>query len=169
MRTAAELMTTTGYRTASIRQAPADAPDTVVVLDEVGDPRWVVGPSGRGPAVEIGADAPVSGLSALPGVLELVNDGLPALLVVDGGRLIGLLDAARIRAELLRALEADGDAIGTVLDGDWELCGAFAAPVGLIRVRCQVCGTIAEVEEYPISGTPCPGDQGHLLGDTLTG
>ncbi|MFD5428333.1 hypothetical protein [Streptomyces sp. NPDC127084] len=168
MKTAAELMTT-GYRTTTTRQAPASAPDPVVVLDQAGDHRWVVGPAGRGPAVEIDPDTPVSGLAALPGVLELFNDGLPALLVVDERRLIGLLEAAQVRSELLRALEADGDAIGTVLDGDWELYGAPAAPVGLVRVRCQICGTVTEVEEFPITEVPCPGGRGHLLGDTRMG
>jgi hypothetical protein len=164
MRTAAELMATV-YRTATVEEAPRSAPDTVVVVDDAGRHRWVVGPAGRGPAVEISPDAPVSGLSAMSGVLELINDGLPAVLVVDEERLIGLLQASVIKTELLRALEEDGDAIGTVMDGDWELYGAPVAPVGLVRVRCQVCGTVAEVDEFPISEVPCPGDQGHLLID----
>ncbi|WP_182873761.1 hypothetical protein [Microbispora sp. H10670] len=166
MRTAAELMAT-GYTT-TVEEAPDRADATLVVLDDTGRPRWVVGPAGRGLAVEIGPDAPVSGLSALPGVLELINNGLPAVLVVEDGRLIGLLDAALIRAELRRALEEDGDAIGTVLDGDWELYGTPEARIGLVRVRCQVCGTVAEVDEYPIAEIPCPGGQGHRLVDSGT-
>ncbi|MER5372072.1 hypothetical protein [Streptomyces sp. NPDC002553] len=168
MRTAAELMAT-DCRTTTVEQAPGRADETVVVLDDAGRPRWVVGPAGYGIAVEISPDTPVSGLSALPGVLELINDGLPAVLIVEEERLIGLLDASLIKAELLRALEADGDAIGTVLDGDWQLYGAPVAPVGLVRVRCQVCGTVAEVDEFPISEVPCPGDPGHLLVDSRTG
>ncbi|WP_406002275.1 hypothetical protein [Streptomyces sp. NBC_00829] len=168
MRTAAELMAT-DYRTTTVEQAPGSADDTVVVLDDAGRPRWVVGPAGCGLAVEIGPDAPVSGLSALPAVLDLLNGGLPAVLVVEEERLIGLLDASLVKEELLRALEEDGDAIGTVLDGDWELYGAPVAPVGLVRVRCQVCGTVAEVDEFPIAEVPCPGDQSHLLVDSRMG
>ena len=168
MRTAAELMATV-YRTATMEDAPGSASEAVIVVDGAGRHRWVVGPAGRGPAVEIGPDAPVSALSAMPGVLELINDGLPAVLVVDEGRLIGLLDAPLIKAELLRALEEDGDAIGTVMDGDWELYGAPVAPVGPVRVRCQVCGTVAEVDELPISEMLCPGEPRHLLIDSRAG
>lgn len=159
----------TVYRTATVEEAPGSAPDTVVVVDDAGRHRWVVGPAGCGPAVEISPDALVSGLSAMPGVLQLITDGLPAVLVVDEERLIGLLDASLIKTELLRALGEDGDAIGTVMDGDWELYGAPVAPVGLVRVRCLVCGTVAEVDELPISEVPCPGDRSHRLTDSRTG
>ncbi|MFD5757735.1 hypothetical protein ACFWIZ_21640, partial [Streptomyces sp. NPDC127044] len=81
MRTAAELMATV-YRTATMEDAPDSASETVIVVDGAGRHRWVVGPAGRGPAVEIGPDAPVSALSAMPGVLELINNGVPAVLVV---------------------------------------------------------------------------------------
>ncbi|MFI7635348.1 hypothetical protein [Nonomuraea sp. NPDC049400] len=163
VKSAADVMLT-AYRTALGEAAPERSDDLLVVVDGDGGPRWVVGPSGPGPVVAVGPDEPVTGLAASPGVLRLLNGGLPAVLVVEDGRLIGVLEPDGIRAELYEALEEDGDAIGTVLDGsDWELHGLPNPPTGLIQVTCAACGHAGVIEEYPPPDGLCPNGGDHLL------
>lgn len=163
VRTAGELMATE-YRTVSEEDAPARSDDLLVVVADGARPRWVVGPGGPWPAVQLGPDAPVADLSAAPGVLRLLNEGLLCVLVVEHDRLIGVLESSTIRGELAQALEEDGDAIGSVLDApDWELPGTPAPPAALIRVRCAVCGAVGELAEFPPPDGLCPNGRDHRL------
>ncbi|WP_329425653.1 hypothetical protein OG339_35715 [Streptosporangium sp. NBC_01495] len=161
-RAAAELMETR-YGTVPATRAPGRSDTPVVVVDDDGRPRWVVGPAGPGPAVVIPPEELVSALSAMPGVLRLLNEGLPAVLVAEGDRVIGVLSSEVIRVELRNAIE-DGDAIGTVLDGsDYALYGDPSPAADLIRIRCAACGVVSAIEEFPPADGLCPNGRGHLL------
>ncbi|MFB4283664.1 MULTISPECIES: hypothetical protein [unclassified Nonomuraea] len=162
IRSAGELMAV-DYGSAPAGDAPGRSDLPLVAVDDEGRPRWVVGPAGPAPAVVMSPDDDVTALAAMPGVLRLLNDGLPAVLVVDGDRLVGVLRPAAIRAELARMLDADGDAVGTVLDADWELYGPPNQPVHAIRIKCARCGTVSALPEYPTPDGLCPAGQDHAL------
>ncbi|ROO87657.1 hypothetical protein EDD29_5281 [Actinocorallia herbida] len=106
-----------------------------VVVGADGAPVGLATPEGSGPAGVVEASLPVRDLLTMTGLLELLRDGAPALVVVSEGRPVGIVPAGTVRAEIRRDA---GRRDPRWLAGDYRAYGD-PAPTGDIRIRCS-CG-----------------------------
>ncbi|EEP70588.1 hypothetical protein MCAG_00915 [Micromonospora sp. ATCC 39149] len=153
--------------------APPDRADELTLgVDERGTPRWVVGPGGRGPALLVAASTPVDELLTSNALVRLLDEHLPALVVVDdSGRPVGVVPAEALGEQLLRQLDGDKwAAYGTdVLAppdpgvmGDPLLAGRLRPPTAPIRIFCAYCGALNHLDEFPEPDRDCAAG-GHRL------
>ena len=139
----------------SVEQAPQQAERLTVVVDAEGLPRWLVGPDGPAPVLVVAPDRLLGEVLSSEGVLSLLAAGVPALVVVDAGRVTGTIAMEDLRVVLAAMNDAGAALSGTLDDGvDFTLAGA-PRPPDRIRVWCGVCGALNELEEPPQSGQTC--------------
>ncbi|MFJ8112080.1 hypothetical protein [Streptomyces sp. NPDC096132] len=136
---------------------PGPAPDAGdIVLERDGTGRIVAVRSGTAtfPVVactpEIGLDAVLADLD----VLDLLEAGLPAVVVVEAGRPTGHVPAQVLLQHLLDYLPDTGTMGPETLDGDLQ-------PPRALELTCTVCHTLNTVLVYVRGRTPCT--QGHPL------
>jgi hypothetical protein len=125
-----------------------------VLTDADGRPRRLLTPGGReASAVVVNADDPMERVLA-PGIVAILNAGLPGLVVTRGAQVTGVLSAAAVSDYLVEHSPVRSADLGDEgLHGD--------APVKLMTLTCTTCGTVNSVVVFAEGETQC--SRGHLL------
>jgi hypothetical protein len=125
-----------------------------VLTGAEGHPRLLLTPDGRkAAAVIVDADDPMERVLA-PGIIAVLNAGVPGLVVTRGTQVIGVLPAAAISDYLVEYSPVRSADLGDEgLHGD--------APVELLTLTCTTCGTVNRVVFFVDGQTQC--SQGHAL------
>ncbi|MEO3867563.1 hypothetical protein ABGB18_01895 [Nonomuraea sp. B12E4] len=144
------------YGVRSVAEAPETSATMTVVVDERGSPRWVVGPEGAGPAVAVAPGVPVLAILSDVELLETLGTGLPGLVVLDEGRLTGVIRRQALETALSEGLERElsnpTPSDDATLHGPREDLVASAGPL----IRCRVCGLTHAYRGYlPTDRTVC--------------
>ncbi|GBQ02588.1 hypothetical protein SSP531S_40470 [Streptomyces spongiicola] len=110
--------------------------------------------AGETPVVACAPDVGLDAVLADVNVLDLLEAGMPGLVVVDAGRPVGYVPARVLREHLLEYLPDTGTMGPEALDGDLQ-------PPPALTLTCSVCRTSNTVLVYVRGRTLCT--QGHTL------
>ncbi|WP_041832632.1 hypothetical protein [Actinoplanes sp. N902-109] len=153
----------TGTPVVGIELAPRQADTLTVVTDDAGHPRWLAGPAGPAPVLTVASDRLLGDLLSSGSVLPMLAAGLPALVVVDDGRVAGTIPLEKLRVVLAAMTDADEAFTGALDSGtDFTPAGRPRPPRDRLRIWCATCGGLNELEEFPEADQPCISG-GHAL------
>jgi hypothetical protein len=125
-----------------------------VLTDSAGHPRLLLTRDGNiAPAVVVNEGDPMDRVLASD-IVDILNSGVPGLVVTDGARVTGVLSAAAVIDYLVQHSPVRSGYLG-----DGELHGD--APVTPLTLTCSTCGTVNTVLFYAAGETQC--SQGHPL------
>ncbi|WP_320775839.1 hypothetical protein [Streptomyces sp. CRN 30] len=147
-------VTVAGLPAAGARAAGGRAADAAVERDGTGRIVAVRSGSGTFPVVACAADAGLDAVLADLDVLDLLEDGLPALMVIEAGSPSGHVPGDVLERHLLEYLPDAGAMGAAALDGDLR-------PPQALELTCTTCATLNTVLVYVRGRTLCV--QGHPL------
>jgi hypothetical protein len=133
-----------------------DASSSVISFASEGS--WV-------PVMVLDEAADLTDVLSNPSALRLLFDHPGTAFVVEKGGTSGYycISGRRLRDACLEFLRSDAAMATTLLGPDYMLPDIAQPPQSLIKVRCSVCQTVNELEEYPpLSMRMCVGG-GHAF------
>jgi hypothetical protein len=142
---------------------PPIPPDQIaVVADRGGRPMAIVGHERRWPAVLVHPDTPLAAVLADEWLMDLVMEGLPAILVGVNEGVAGVLPAGAIRDRVAASYDgpaaASSNTLGQTLD--FEVTGD-PRPAPAAQIRCGICAALNRVDRDTPAEPQCR--NGHPL------
>ena len=129
-----------------------------VLADDRGHPVQLLTRDGPAPLIQVDAATPMERL-VRGDVIDLLDQGAPAITVVQDARCVGILTAEAIGSYAMGRLEVSTGAMGDAAV-DVDLPGV-PPPVMPLTLMCAVCGAANRVPYFVAGETPCV--NGHPL------